>query len=225
MPGAPAVETRLVDIDELNALAVAGIPDVTKLSFAAFARVRERFALLHAGGALGRGCGPLVVARADSPLLAGRQPLGVVRVAIPGELTTAALLLRLYLAAAQGTAGEVPADAGRAASPSAAVITVPGVLIAGGARLEVRRFDQIMPAVASGEVEAGVIIHESRFTYPELGLARLVDLGEWWERTTGHAIPWAARRAADWAGSGCRREGLAREPAAALSPPQAPPPS
>ena len=50
-------------------------------------------------------------------------------------------------------------------------------------------FDRIMPAVAGGEVEAGVIIHESRFTYPEHGLALLVDLGAWWEETTGLPIP------------------------------------
>ena len=50
-------------------------------------------------------------------------------------------------------------------------------------------YDRIMPAVAAGEVDAGLIIHESRFTYPQFGLSCLVDLGEWWERTTGHPIP------------------------------------
>jgi len=50
-------------------------------------------------------------------------------------------------------------------------------------------FDRIMPAVASGEVAAGVIIHESRFTFREHGLFQLVDLGEWWEADTGCPIP------------------------------------
>jgi 1,4-dihydroxy-6-naphthoate synthase len=50
-------------------------------------------------------------------------------------------------------------------------------------------FDRIMPAVASGEVAAGVIIHESRFTFREYGLFQLVDLGEWWEGSTGCPIP------------------------------------
>ena len=50
-------------------------------------------------------------------------------------------------------------------------------------------FHEIMPAVAAGEVDAGVIIHESRFTYPTYGLHCLVDLGLWWEETTGHPIP------------------------------------
>lgn len=199
LPDAPPVETRLTDIDELNAMALTGTADVTKLSFAAFARVRERYALLHAGGALGRGCGPLVVVRADSPLLgAGEQSalrqtgapaearweglasrFAGARIAIPGGLTTAALLLRSFLASA--AEGEEAAGA-----PAGGV----GAHVAEEAgRLVVKRFDEIMLAVAAHEVDAGVIIHESRFTYPSLGLAALVDLGEWWESTTGHAIP------------------------------------
>lgn len=58
-------------------------------------------------------------------------------------------------------------------------------------------FDQIMPAVVRGDVAAGVIIHESRFTFREYGLERLVDLGEWWEGDSGYPIPLggiAARR-------------------------------
>jgi len=51
------------------------------------------------------------------------------------------------------------------------------------------RYDKIMPAVASGEVEAGLIIHESRFTYPKYGLHKYLDLGDWWETTTGHLLP------------------------------------
>lgn len=51
------------------------------------------------------------------------------------------------------------------------------------------RFDRIMPAIVAGEVEAGVIIHESRFTYPGYGLALMADLGAWWEEETGHPIP------------------------------------
>jgi 1,4-dihydroxy-6-naphthoate synthase len=132
----------------------------------AFAHLQERYALLHSGGALGRGCGPLVVARKDSRLRAApsvqrvaalADHLGQSRVAIPGELTTAALLL---------------------------------VLFTGGvARPVVMPFERIMPAVNSDEVDAGVIIHEGRFTYGAYGLRRLVDLGEWWEETTGLAIP------------------------------------
>ncbi len=58
-------------------------------------------------------------------------------------------------------------------------------------------FERIMPAVISGEAAAGVIIHESRFTYHNFGLEMICDLGAWWEEETGHPIPLggiAARR-------------------------------
>jgi 1,4-dihydroxy-6-naphthoate synthase len=51
------------------------------------------------------------------------------------------------------------------------------------------RYDQIMPAVARAEVDAGLIIHESRFTYPDYGLTKFLDVGEWWEQETGHLLP------------------------------------
>ncbi|MDZ7707606.1 MAG: 1,4-dihydroxy-6-naphthoate synthase [Trueperaceae bacterium] len=51
------------------------------------------------------------------------------------------------------------------------------------------RYDRIMPAVEAGEVDAGLIIHESRFTYADHGLHRVVDLGAWWETWTGAPIP------------------------------------
>ncbi len=58
-------------------------------------------------------------------------------------------------------------------------------------------FERIMPAIISGEAAAGVIIHESRFTYRDFGLEMICDLGAWWEEETGHPIPLggiAARR-------------------------------
>ena len=53
------------------------------------------------------------------------------------------------------------------------------------------RYDRILHAVSAGEVAAGLIIHESRFTYAEQGLVRVIDLGEWWERETGLPVPLA----------------------------------
>ena len=126
---------------------------MTKISFHALAHLRDRYCLLHAGGALGRGCGPLVVGREGTE--PGQLKNG--KVAIPGKMTTAALLLRLFDAAIED--------------------------------LVVLPFHQIMGAVQRGEADAGVIIHESRFTYPEYGLHQVIDLGEWWEGTTGHPIP------------------------------------
>jgi 1,4-dihydroxy-6-naphthoate synthase len=86
VPG-PAVTPYIDDVEALNARAELGGAEVTKISIAAYPRIRDRYALLRAGGAAGFGVGPIVVARAA-------RPVGG-RIAIPGERTTAALLLRL----------------------------------------------------------------------------------------------------------------------------------
>jgi len=153
--GAPPVRERFEDIDTLNQIALRGEPDVVKVSFHALGHLRDRYYLLRSGGALGRGCGPLVVAR--TPF--AQRELATKTVAIPGTLTTAALLVRLFAPELRDT------------------------------NITVMPFDRIMPAVCEGRVDAGVIIHESRFTYQRHGLTQVVDLGEWWERETGHAIP------------------------------------
>jgi 1,4-dihydroxy-6-naphthoate synthase len=79
------------------------------------------------------------------------------RIAIPGKLTTANLLLQLY--------GEGYDN----------LLTVP--------------FEQIMPILQRGDADAGVIIHESRFTYREAGFHEILDLGAWWEEDSGLPIP------------------------------------
>lgn len=169
VPDAPPVEERLEDIETLNRIALRGDADVIKVSLHAYAHLRETHALLHAGGALGRGCGPLLVARKDSwlrPAPSVRRVatlvdhLSRVRVAVPGELTTGALLLGLF------SGGTVE------------TLAMP--------------FDRIMRAIVQGDVEAGVIIHEGRFTYGPYGLRRLVDLGEWWEDATELPLPLGA---------------------------------
>lgn len=144
----------LLDVETLNQKARDAELDITKVSFHAYGYLRDRYSLLRSGGAIGRGCGPLVVSRqkTDMDRLKGRK------VAIPGKLTTAYLLLQLY-------------------DPSLAANAV------------VMPFDRIMSAVKDGSVDAGLIIHESRFTYPSCGLFGVMDLGEWWERETGLPIP------------------------------------
>ncbi|WP_306549636.1 1,4-dihydroxy-6-naphthoate synthase [Desulfobulbus sp.] len=153
MAGARFSAPLLEDVETLNDWALQGRLDVTKLSFHALGHVLDRYALLRAGAALGRGCGPLLITGS------GDKPVDMAdwRIAVPGAYTTAALLLRLY-------------------QPACANLTV-------------LRFDRIMAAIASGEVDAGVIIHESRFTYQQLGLECVQDLGLWWEQTTGLPIP------------------------------------
>lgn len=149
------VRPVLLDIEELNRRAHTGAFDLTKLSVGAFAGVGNRYRLLRSGAALGRGVGPLIVARTARPLhdaVAGR-------VAIPGRETTAFRLLRL----AAPMLGDV---------------------------VEVR-YDRILAAIEQGEFDAGLIIHESRFTYQDHGLVKIVDLGDWWEGETGLPVPLA----------------------------------
>jgi 1,4-dihydroxy-6-naphthoate synthase len=154
---APRVEVVLDDVEALNLAARAGRHALTKVSYGAIPYLLDRYRILRAGGALGRGCGPLVVARdaRDLPSFGDDAVF-----AIPGRMTTAYVLLRLAL--------------GR--EPNVVEL----------------RFDRIVDAVASGTVDAGVIIHESRFTYAAAGLACVVDLGDWWEATTGNPIPLGA---------------------------------
>jgi len=147
------ISTRLDDVESLNALAIAGELDVAKVSYGALPHLIGRYVLLRSGGALGRGCGPLLVAR--EPL--SEPSLARARIAIPGRRTTANRLLRFRFPS----------------SPE-------------GIEL---RYDEIMPAVARGDVDAGLIIHESRFTFASHGLVRIADLGEWWEAETGLPIP------------------------------------
>ena len=152
MPGYSIV-AQLEDVETLNQLALDGQLDLTKISYHAFGHLRDRYALLRSGGALGRGCGPLVIAPEKTAMdaLRGR------RIAVPGRLTTANLLLQLY------------------GSGFDDLLVVP--------------FDQIMPSLNRGEAAAGVIIHESRFTYREAGFHEILDLGSWWETDTGLPIP------------------------------------
>lgn len=196
VPG-PRLRPWLADIEALNERAIGAEPlPVTKLSVHALAHVRERYTVLAAGAALGRGCGPLVVARPealrDEAPAAALQRLRGRRVAIPGRYTTAHLLLR---ALAPALTRVVP-----------------------------MRFEAIMPAVAAGEVDAGLIIHESRFTYAAHGLAQVADLGALWEAQTGLPLPLgviAAQRALGPALAEALADGIARSILAARARPEA----
>ena len=148
-------EVVFADIAELNKGAAAATLDITKLSYYTYAHVANTYALLGAGSALGRGCGPLVVRAkpADSIDLASHHT----RIAIPGFDTTANFLM---------------CEAYPQLTNKQAVL-----------------FSSIEEAVLSGEADLGLIIHENRFTYQEKGLHLVADLGDWWETTTGYAIP------------------------------------
>ncbi|MFE3643552.1 1,4-dihydroxy-6-naphthoate synthase [Streptomyces sp. NPDC059169] len=177
IPGAPRLDVTFADIDVTNGMAERGEFDVLKVSYAVLPYVLDEYALLPCGGALGRGCGPLVLTRepdAGDPTRAGGiaptasgGATGLVgkTVAVPSEKSTAYLLFRLWAADA------VPGGVGR-------IVVLP--------------FHEIMPAVRDGKVDAGLVIHEARFTYQNYGLHCLADMGEHWESTTGLPIPLGA---------------------------------
>jgi len=145
---------RLGDVEELNRMAMRGELDVTKVSCHAVGHLLEDYCLLRTGGAIGRGCGPLVVAREGTRM----EELKCRRIAVPGRLTTAFLMLCLYDPEFEGHSIPMP-------------------------------FYRIMESVKTGETDAGLIIHEGRFTYPLYGLTEVMDLGRWWEEDTGLPIP------------------------------------
>jgi len=163
IPGAPQLHVTYADIDITNHLATQpdGL-DVLKISYAALPWVLDQYRLLPCGGALGRGCGPLVLIR-DGSLDPARLSGG--HIAVPSERSTAYLLFRLW------AARHVPGGVGK---------------------ITVLPFHEIMPAVREGRFDAGLVIHEARFTYQQYGLRQLADLGNWWEADTGLPIPLGA---------------------------------
>lgn len=162
-PEAPQLEVTYADIDVTNYLAQRREgPEILKISYAALPWVLDDYKLIPCGGALGRGCGPLVLTKqqtTDPEALRGK------RVAVPSDRSTAYLLFRLWAAA------HVPGGVGE-------IVVMP--------------FHEIMPAVRDGSIDAGLVIHEARFTYPNYGLSLLTDLGHWWETDTQLPIPLGA---------------------------------
>ncbi len=165
-----------MDIEELNRAALEGRYQVCKVSYAIIPQILDRYAVLGSGSALGRGNGPVFVAgRGDFDAAAGKTESGKraggresvgsgegigPRIALPGEHTTANLLLSRFFPHLTNK--------------------------------EFVWFADIVPAILRGDVEAGVLIHEGRFTYREHGLSLVADLGELWEERTGMALPLGA---------------------------------
>lgn len=143
----------LRDVETLNRMALRKELDIAKTSFHAFGFLRDDYCLLHSGSALGRGVGPLIVSKRPLKI----SELAHAKIAIPGKMTTAYLLLQLFNPEIKN------------------IVEMP--------------FERIMNAVSLNTVDAGLIIHEGRFTYPQYNLVKLLDLGEWWEEETGLPIP------------------------------------
>jgi 1,4-dihydroxy-6-naphthoate synthase len=141
------------DVEALNLKAKNAELDITKLSYAAFARLTESYQLLQSGGALGHGCGPLLIAKNHLT----ESQIQNASIAIPGEWTTANFLLSIAFPSANN---KIPL-----------------------------LFSDIEQKVLEGSFDAGLIIHENRFTYAQKGLLKIIDLGEYWENLTWLPIP------------------------------------
>jgi 1,4-dihydroxy-6-naphthoate synthase len=143
----------MADVEELNHLALQNRMDMTKASYHAWLYLGDRYELLNSGSALGFGNGPLIISAKEYKL----EELERRSIAIPGEYTTAHLLLKI-------------------AAPKVS-------------NKKTLLFNEIEEAVLQGAVDAGVIIHENRFTYAKKGLKLICDLGEFWEKLTHSPIP------------------------------------
>jgi 1,4-dihydroxy-6-naphthoate synthase len=144
----------LEDVQTLNEWALQGKLDITKISYGVLPLVLKEYHLLNAGGALGRGVGPLLISKHQ---ITNHKDINNKHIAIPGENTTAHMLFSLAFPEARSK--------------------------------HFMTFSDIENAVLTDEVEAGVIIHENRFTYQQKGLVKVMDLGEYWEEQTGLPIP------------------------------------
>lgn len=142
----------LKDIQTLNENAKEGIYDVSAISFHAYAYVSDKYALLPHGASIGDKYGPIVVSR--EPRKAA--DIGSMKIAIPGEMTSAFLALRLF-------------------NQDFEYDVVP--------------FDEIIDYVKKGKADAGLLIHEGQLFYKEVGLDKVLDLGEWWFDKTGLPLP------------------------------------
>jgi 1,4-dihydroxy-6-naphthoate synthase len=147
-----AIEHVLEDIESLNRRARTAELDVTAVSFATYLLIAEQYRMMDPGASMGKGYGPILVARESIPLAELENRV----VAIPGKHTTSALLLRLFV-------GDPPL-------------------------IEVA-FDKIPQAVLDGQADLGLLIHEGQITHQKLGLTKVLDLGEAWQRETHLPLP------------------------------------
>lgn len=146
-------EPFIADVEQLNKAAFAGRVEVSKLSFHAYAHLAARYLILEAGSALGDNNGPLLISK-KSYLPNEVEKL---KIAIPGQYTTANLLLSIAFPKAKNKSEML--------------------------------FSDIEQAVLSGKADAGLIIHENRFTYRQRGLQKIMDLGQYWQQTSHAPIP------------------------------------
>ncbi len=143
----------MADVEELNTKAFNGIPDVCKVSYHAYLHLINDYILLNSGSALGDDVGPLFISKKDL----SNHNLNDISVAIPGNYTTANLLLSIAYPEVKN-------------------------------KKEVL-FSDIETKLLNEDFDAGVIIHENRFTYHKRGLKLIADLGKRWFELTQQPIP------------------------------------
>jgi 1,4-dihydroxy-6-naphthoate synthase len=156
---------HLEDVQTLNEWALQGKLPFSKISYGAWHLVKNKYQLLNAGGALGKGVGPMLIYKKQSAGMdenkvvqnEGKPSIETMTVAVPGKNTTAHLLFSLAFPQVKNKKFLV--------------------------------FNEIEDAVLSGKVDAGVIIHENRFTYEQRGLSKWMDLGTYFEETFNAPIP------------------------------------
>jgi 1,4-dihydroxy-6-naphthoate synthase len=151
---APGIEVEhvLEDIESLNRRARTGELEVTAVSAATYVLVHEQYRMMDPGASMGKGYGPILVAKAPMDRAAIAEKV----VAIPGSHTTAALLLRIFV-------GDPP------------IIEV--------------AFDKIPTVVLEGQADLGLLIHEGQITHRQMGLHKVMDLGEEWQKDSGLPLP------------------------------------
>ena len=155
------------DIDLLNRRVIDGAIsssrqyDITALSVRTWGDVSKEYMITRCGASFGDGFGPKIVVRGRAEGIERVAASGA-RIAVPGLGTTAFLMLGMVMGPA------AMADRSR-------FIAMP--------------FDQIIPAVARGDVGAGLVIHEGQLTFADAGLSLVLDVGAWWKERTGLKLP------------------------------------
>ncbi|MGF7079258.1 menaquinone biosynthesis family protein [Mucilaginibacter sp. UYCu711] len=147
------------DVETLNQKAFRGELDITKLSYHAFAYVANQYVLLDAGSALGFGVGPMLICKGNPEEL-------------HSKLKTHNSQLKIGIPGKYTTANFLLGLAFPNATNKVELV-----------------FSDIENAVLEDRVDVGLIIHENRFTYQDKGLNKIIDLGDYWEKETGCAIP------------------------------------
>ncbi|MDR2171734.1 MAG: ABC transporter substrate-binding protein [Planctomycetaceae bacterium] len=152
---------ELLDIETLNHRAFNGDFELTAMSVHAYAYLSDKYLFCQSGASMGENYGPVLIENGNWDY---RNLTAPARVAIPGELTSAFLALKLYFA-----------EIGR---ENIEYVVVP--------------FDKIIESVKSGETDAGLLIHEGQLTYIRDGFRLIVDLGVWWMLGVGLPLPLGA---------------------------------